>query len=57
MMATDVRTSSGGVTFAGVYGASHDARDQVEFFRREGVELILPSVRDLSGVYRRLSRN
>ena len=57
MMATDVRTSSGGVTFAGVYGASHDARDQVQFFRREGVELILPSVRDLSGVYRRLSRN
>src|SRR3989454_6468276 len=57
MMATDVRTSSGGVTFAGVYGASHDTRDQVEFFRREGVELILPSVSDLPGVYRRLARN
>jgi hypothetical protein len=57
MMAADVRTSSGGVTFAGVYGASHDARDQVEFFRREGVELILPTVRDLPGVYRRIARN
>ena len=57
MMAADVRTSSGGVAFAGVYGASHDARDQVEFFRREGVELILPTVRDLPGVYRRIARN
>ena len=57
LMATDVRTSSGGVTFAGVYGASHDTRDQVEFFRREGVELILPSVRDLPGLYRRLAQN
>jgi len=57
MMAREVRTSSGGVTFAGVYGASHDTRDQVEFFRREGVELIVPSVRELSGIYRRLARN
>ena len=57
MMAKEVGTSSGGVAFAGVYGASYDSRDQVEFFRREGVELILPSVRDLPGVYRRLARN
>ena len=51
-MVTNARRSTDGFVFAGIYASSYEPAEQVSFFKREGAELILPSVRSMAMVMR-----
>jgi phosphoglycolate phosphatase-like HAD superfamily hydrolase len=46
-MVENARKSTDGLAFAGVYGSSYSPSEQLRYFKRQGSELILPSVRAL----------
>lgn len=54
LMAQQARVQSGGFVFAGVYGSSYDPADQIQFFRRKGADIVVPSARSLPEAYRRI---
>ena len=55
-MVKNARKSADGLAFAGVYANSYEPSEQLRFFRREGAELILPSVREMPRVMREVAR-
>lgn len=54
-MVKNARESADGLAFAGVYKTSYDPAKQLQFFKGEGAELILPSVRGMTRVMREVA--
>jgi phosphoglycolate phosphatase-like HAD superfamily hydrolase len=54
-MVRNARKTAGGLAFAGVYKTSYEPAKQLQFFKREGAELILPSVRGMTRVMRKVA--
>lgn len=55
-MVVNARRSTDSISFAGVYTKSYDPANQLRFFKHEGVELIVPTVRQLPAVLKELVR-
>jgi phosphoglycolate phosphatase-like HAD superfamily hydrolase len=51
-MVTNARRSTDSFVFAGIYSSSYEPAEQVSYFKKEGAELILPTVRSMARVMR-----